>query len=121
MAKWIINRNGRASAIDCDDVIRDRNGRFCLWINNGKMFDKNGNQVGWVDNGVFYDSNNNVIGYTNDHTGTLPSTPGIAAMPAAMPAFGARPAFRPVFNVNNERPGYGGWSNTLIENYISEN
>lgn len=120
MAKWIINRNGRASAIECDDLIRDKQGRFRLWIINGRLFDKVGNQVGWVENGVFYDSNNEVIGFTNDYTGTLPSIPGINALPAAMPGFGAQPACRPVFHVINIRAGYGGWSDVLFENYISE-
>ena len=64
------------------------------------------------------DINNNTIGFTNDHTGHLPSIPGIGAVPA-MPAMRAIPA-KANFKAIQARPGFGGWAETLFESYISE-
>ena len=35
MAKWIFNRYGRATAIDCGDAVYDSCGRFRLWVYDG--------------------------------------------------------------------------------------
>lgn len=57
-----------------------------------------------------------MIGFTQDHSGHLPSFPGIGGNPG-IPGVGGRPG-RPGFCGVPGRPGYGGWSNTLLENYI---
>lgn len=74
--------------------------------------------MGWTENGVFYDISNNTIGFTNDHTGNLPSIPGIGAIPA-MPAMGAIPA-KATFKAIHARPGFGKWAETLLESYIGD-
>ena len=116
MAKWIFNRNGQAGAIDCGDAIYDRNGTFRLWVYGRNLYNRNGTHVGRTEEGVFYDSNNDVIGFTLDHTQHLPSNPGNGGNPG-MPGLGGRPG-RPGFSGEPGRPGYGGWSRTLLEDYI---
>lgn len=118
MAKWIFNRNGHAAALDCENVIRDKQGVVRLWVDSNVLYDLSGNHVGWTEGGVFYDINNKTIGFTNDHTGHIPSIPGIGAIPA-MPAMKAIPAIA-AFKTIQARPGFGGWAETLFESYISE-
>lgn len=69
-----------------------------------------------MENGVYYDHNNDVIGFTQNHTGHLPSCPGIGGCPG-IPGIGGRPG-KPGFSGVPGRPGFGGWSKTLLEDYI---
>ena len=118
MAKWIFNRYGRATAIDCGDAVYDSCGRFRLWVYDGNLYNMYGYHVGWAEDGVFYDDQNMVIGFTLDYTGHLPSRPGVGGTPG-MPGMCGRPA-RPGFSGEPGRPGYSGWSNCLLEDYIQK-
>ena len=117
--KWIFNRNGQAAALDCGDSIYDRDGRFHLWIIGRNLYSMNGHHVGWAENGVYYDSNNLVIGFTRDHTGHLPYSPGYGGEPGMPFYLSARPALM-AHSGEPGRPGYSGWSEILLEDYIKQ-
>ncbi len=117
--KWIFNRNGQAAALDCGDSIYDKSGGFRLWVIGHNLYSMYGHHVGWAENGVYYDSNNLVIGFTREHTGPLPYSPGYGGEPG-MPLFiSAKPALM-AYSGEPGRPGYGGWSSILLEDYIQQ-
>ena len=117
MSKWIYNRQGPASALDCGDSIYDRNGRFCVWIIGHNLYTMYGRHIGWTENGVFYDSKNQVIGFTKDHTGHLPYSPGYGGEPGKPLFYSMKPALM-AYSGEPGRPGYSGWSDYLLEDYI---
>lgn len=119
MSKWIYNRMGQASALDCGDSIYDRNGRFCLWIIGHNLYTLYGQHVGWVEDGVIYDSDNRVIGYTKDHTGNLPYSPGYGGEPGKPLFFSMKPALA-ALSAEPGRPGCSSWSDILLEEYIKQ-
>ena len=118
MAKWIFDKRGQASALDCGDSIYDKTGHFRLWIIDHNLFTMYGRHVDWYEEGVFYDSDNLVIGFTRDHMGYLPFFPGYAGEPM-IPYLGGKPALPAIVSAPG-RPGYSGWSNLLLVDYINQ-
>lgn len=119
MAKWIFNKHGQAAALDCGDSIYDRTGRFRLWIIGHNLYTMCGKHVGWAENGVFYDSDNLVVGFTLDHTRPLPYSPGCGGDPGMPLYLSAKPALT-AHEGEPGRPGYGGWSEITLEDYIKQ-
>lgn len=116
MAEWIYNKHGRATVLFENDCLRDNRGQVIAWIYGNNLYSLRGHHIGWFEGRVFYDNRNRALGFLYNHTGYLPSIPGLCGMPG-LPGLAGRPGMPGLGGIPG-RPGYGGWSETLIEDYF---
>ncbi|WP_313487203.1 4-fold beta flower protein [Atlantibacter hermannii] len=116
MFEWVYNKNGRPVILLESDCLRDNRGRVKAWLVGGNIYSLHGRHIGWYEDGVFYDSRNRALGFTRGHTGYIPNLPGLGGLPG-MPGLAGKPGMPGLAGIPG-RPDYGGWSETLFENYF---
>jgi hypothetical protein len=103
MAEWLFNGKGFPSLIWDGNMVRNSRGYVIGWVHGPNLFSSRGTHIGWLEGGVFYDIDNCPLLFCRNHTGYLPTKPGLTGA-SSMPGF-ASPTGKPGFQGTRVRPG----------------